>query len=193
MKEYKNTHTMMQAAMFLALAYVMPFFTGQIQQIGNMLCPMHIPVLLCGFLCGGKWGLLVGFLAPLMRSVTLGMPILFPNAICMALELAVYGSVSGAVYQRCPKRKIYVYISLMTAMIAGRLVWGVAMFFCMGVTKEFFGLEAFWFGAVTGALPGIVLQIILVPVLVFIFQRTEVREDFRITKAAGLDINDEIK
>ena len=55
------------AAMFLALAYVMPFLTGQIPEIGSMLCPMHIPVLLCGFICGWPWGLLVGLIAPLLR------------------------------------------------------------------------------------------------------------------------------
>ena len=79
---------MVLAAMFLALAYVMPFLTGQIPEIGAMLCPLHIPVLLCGFICGWPWGLLVGFIAQLFLSVTLGMPPLFPTAICMAFELA---------------------------------------------------------------------------------------------------------
>jgi len=173
---------MPQAAMFLVLAYILPFFTGQIPQIGNMLCPMHLPVLLCGFICGGTWGALIGVTAPLLRSVTLGMPLLFPNAICMALELAVYGMVSGGMYKRCPKRKKFVYVSLIVAMIAGRLVWGIAMFLCMGITKEFFGMEAFLFGAVTGALPGIVLQIVVIPILVFIFQRTGMKENFKTTE-----------
>ena len=79
--------------MFLALAYVMPFLTGQIPQVGSMLCPMHIPVLLCGFFCGAPWGLAVGFVAPLLRSFTLGMPPMFPTAFCMAFELAAYGFV----------------------------------------------------------------------------------------------------
>lgn len=66
------------AALMLALAYVLPFFTGNIPQIGSMLLPMHLPTLLCGFLCGGPWGAVVGFLAPLMRSAILGMPLPFP-------------------------------------------------------------------------------------------------------------------
>ena len=50
-----------------------------------MLLPMHLPTLLCGFLCGGPWGAAVGFLAPLMRSAILGMPPPFPTAVAMAV------------------------------------------------------------------------------------------------------------
>ena len=83
------------AGMFLALSYLMPFLTGQIPKFGSMLCPMHIPVLLCGFFCGWYYGLAVGFIAPLLRALTLGMPPLFPTAICMAFELATYGMLTG--------------------------------------------------------------------------------------------------
>ena len=154
------------SAMFLALAYIFPFFTGQIPQIGNMLCPMHIPVLLCGFLCGGNWGMMVGFLAPLLRSATLGAPVMFPVALCMAVELAVYGLTAGGLYSKLPKKKIYIYVSLILAMIMGRLVWGAVMFLCMGISGGTFGMSAFVAGAVTNAVPGIILQLIAVPVLV---------------------------
>ena len=82
-----NVHNLVLAAMFLALALVLPFLTGQIPQIGGMLLPMHLPTLLCGFLCGGPWGAVVGFLAPLMRSAILGMPPPFPTAAAMAVEM----------------------------------------------------------------------------------------------------------
>ena len=82
------------AALFLALAFVLPMLTGHIPQVGNMLCPMHLPVLLCGFVLGGPWGLAIGFIAPLLRSVLFGMPPLFPTAISMAFELGTYGLVS---------------------------------------------------------------------------------------------------
>ena len=91
------------AALCLALAIVLPFLTGQIPEIGSALCPMHIPVLLCGFLCGWPWGLAVGFVAPLLRSVLFGMPPMFPGAVAMAFELAVYGGVSGFLYRKFPK------------------------------------------------------------------------------------------
>ena len=88
------------AALFLALAFVLPMVTGHVPQVGNMLCPMHFPILLCGFVLGGPWGLAVGFVAPLLRSVLFGMPPMFPIAVSMAFELAAYGLVSGLVWRR---------------------------------------------------------------------------------------------
>ena len=160
------------SALCLALAYVLPFFTGQIPQIGAMLAPMHIPVLLCGFLCGWPWGLAVGALAPLTRSLILGMPKLFPSAVCMCFELAVYGAVAGLLYRLLPRKKGYIYVALLGAMVAGRLVWGAAMWVCMGLTGGSFTLAAFMAGAVTNAIPGIVLQIVLIPVLVMVLERS---------------------
>ena len=93
-----NLFRMILSALFLAVAYVLPFFTGQIPEIGSMLCPMHLPVLLCGFICGWYWGLAVGFIAPLFRSLILGMPVMFPMGICMAFELAAYGAVAGLMH-----------------------------------------------------------------------------------------------
>ena len=159
------------AALFFALAFVMPFFTGQIPQIGSMLCPMHIPVLLCGFFCGAPWGLTVGFIAPILRSFTLGMPPMFPTAFCMAFELAAYGFVSGWLYVKLKNKRINVYISLISAMISGRLIWGAAMFCCMGLDVSKFGMGTFLAGAVLNAVPGIILQIVFIPVLVIILEK----------------------
>ncbi len=172
MKKQKGLTNIALSAMFLALAYVMPFITGQIQQIGAMLCPMHIPVILCGYVCGAPWGMLTGFVAPLIRSVTLGMPVLFPNAVSMAFELAVYGFVSGIMYRIFPKKKLYIYLSLLIAMVTGRLAWGLVQFICMGLDATKFGFTAFWAGAVTNAIPGIIIQIIVIPVLVMLLEKT---------------------
>jgi len=155
------------AALFMTVALVLPFLTGQIPQIGSMLCPMHIPVLLCGFFCGWTWGMAVGMIAPVFRSFLFGMPVMFPDAVCMALELAVYGAISGWLYVHLPKRKPSVYVSLLTAMAAGRIIWGAARFLCVGLDVTAFGLSAFWTGAVTMAIPGMIVQILLIPVLVF--------------------------
>lgn len=162
---------MVLSAMFLALAMVLPFLTGQIPEIGSMLCPMHIPVILCGYFCGWKWGLAVGFIAPLLRSVWLGMPPMFPTALCMAFELGVYGCIAGALYRALPKNLFGIYVSLITAMIAGRLVWGLARFLCTGLDVSQFGLSAFWAGAVVNAIPGIILQLILIPLIVKAFDK----------------------
>ena len=164
------------SAMFLALAFVMPFLTGQIPQIGSMLCPMHIPVLLCGFFCGAPWGLGVGFIAPLLRSFTLGMPYMFPTAFCMAFELAAYGFVAGWLHNKLPRNKGNVYTSLLLAMVSGRIVWGVVMFACMGFDVSAFGLQAFLAGAVLNAVPGIVLQIVLIPIIVITLEKVVVKE-----------------
>lgn len=166
-----NVKTLVLSALFLALALVLPFLTGQIPEIGSMLCPMHIPVLLCGFFCGWPWGLAVGAIAPVLRSILFGMPTMFPTAICMSLELAAYGVVSGLLYRKLPRNKGSVYIALLTAMVAGRLVWGAARFLCAGLDVSAFGLSAFWAGAVTTAVPGILVQIILIPLLVMSLEK----------------------
>jgi LytS/YehU family sensor histidine kinase len=162
------------ASLFLALAYVMPFLTGQIPEIGSMLCPMHLPVLLCGFICGPVWGGVVGFVAPLFRSLTLGMPPPFPTALCMAFELAAYGAVSGLLHKLLPKKKPYIYCSLLAAMIAGRLIWGAAMFIFVGASGGNFTLTAFLAGAITNAIPGIIVQIALVPLLVMLLDNPKI-------------------
>ena len=166
-----NVKKMVLAALFLAMALVLPFLTGQIPEVGSMLCPMHIPALLCGFFCGWPWGLMVGFVAPVLRSVTFGMPPMFPVAICMAFELATYGAVSGALYQKLPRKKSSVYVALLVAMVAGRIVWGAAQFVCMGLNPSAFGLSTFWAGAVTSAIPGIIVQIVLIPLLVMALEK----------------------
>ena len=165
---------MIYAAMFLALSYVMPFLTGQIPEIGSMLCPMHIPVLLCGFICGWPWGLAVGFTAPLLRSFALGMPPLFPTAICMAFELAAYGAVSGLMHKLLPKKKVSIYGSLVVSMLLGRIIWGCAMLICMGINGSAFTFTAFIAGAFTKAIPGIISQLALVPVIVMVLEDAKV-------------------
>ena len=176
MKTRNEIKKLTLSAMFLALAFVLPFLTGQIPQIGSMLCPMHIPVLLCGFFCGAPWGLGVGFVAPLLRSFVLGMPPMFPTAFCMAFELAAYGFVAGWLHRKLPKKKISVYVSLLSAMIVGRLLWGMVMFICMGLKAEAFGWSAFLAASVLNAVPGIVLQVVLVPLLVITLEKVVVKE-----------------
>ena len=173
MKSKKLVLNVSLSGMFLALAYVMPFLTGQIPEIGSMLCPMHMPVLLCGFVCGAPYGLVVGLMAPVLRSLTLGMPPLFPTATAMAFELAVYGLMAGLLYKALPKKKINIYTSLIGAMIIGRIVWGVVMFCIMGFDMTKFGIAAFWAGAVVNAIPGIIAQIILIPMLIMVLGKAK--------------------
>ena len=167
----KDLKKLVLAALFLALALVLPFLTGQIPEVGSMLCPMHIPALLCGFFCGWPWGVAVGFIAPVLRSVLFGMPPMFPVGICMSFELAAYGAVSGWLYAKLSKKKISIYGALLSAMVIGRLVWGAARFVCTGLDVSAFGITAFWAGAVTTAIPGIIVQIVLIPLLVMALEK----------------------
>ena len=159
------------AALCLALCMVLPFLTGQIPEIGSMLCPMHIPVLLCGFLCGPAWAAVVGAVAPLLRFMIFGMPPLFPVGVSMCVELATYGAVSGLLYHALPRKPLYVYASLIAAMLAGRVVWGVVRLVLSGVNGTAFTWAAFMAGAFTQAIPGIILHIVLIPVIVLALQK----------------------
>lgn len=160
------------SALLLAVGLVLPMLTGNIPQIGSMLLPMHLPVLLCGFVCGWKWGLAVGFILPILRSLLFSMPPMVPTALAMAFELAAYGAVSGLCYRIFAGKKGRVILSLVIAMVVGRLVWGLvsipiyAMF-----TDKTFTLAAFWAGGFVNAWPGILLQIVLIPAIVFALEK----------------------
>ena len=164
------------SAMCLTLCLVLPFVTGQIPQAGNALCPMHIPVLLAGFLCGPGWAAAVGLIAPLLRNALFHMPPLYPTGIAMCLELATYGLVSGLLYRAFPKKPGWLYAALLCAMAAGRLVWGAARAVMSGVSGTAFTWEAFLSGAVLTAIPGILVQLILIPVLVLALRRAGLTE-----------------
>ncbi|MBP3476116.1 MAG: ECF transporter S component [Lachnospiraceae bacterium] len=170
----KQTKNLVLSALFIAIGIILPFFTGQIPQIGSMLCPMHIPVILCGFICGWQYGLAVGFVTPLLRSVMFGMPPIMPTATAMAFELAVYGVVTAFLYRRLPKKNSYLYVSLIGAMLAGRVVWGLVSIVLYGMTGKSFTFRIFLSGAVLNAIPGIILQIVLIPVIMMALKKAGV-------------------
>ena len=169
-RQNQSIKNLVVAALMLALAYILPNFTGNIPQIGAMLLPMHLPTILCGFLCGGPWGAAVGFVAPLMRSLILTKPPMFPTAVAMAFEMAVYGLVSGVLYRRLPKNLVGIYTSLIAAMLCGRVVWGIVTAI-LTLNGEGFTFAAFIAGAFTNAIPGIILQLVAIPVIVLALQK----------------------
>ena len=157
------------SAMFLAVGLVLPFLTGQIPEIGSMLLPLHLPALLCGFLCGWPWGLAVGFILPLLRSMLFGMPPMIPTALCMAFEMAAYGAAAGLLYKKCN-----VYVSLIGAMLIGRLVWGVVSWIVYAAfMSQPFSVAMFWLGGFANAWPGMVLQLVLVPLIVMALRKAK--------------------
>lgn len=178
-----TTKNLVLAAMFLAIGMVLPFFTGQIQQIGNMLLPMHIPVFLCALVCGWRYGLPMAFVLPLFRSFIFKMPPLYPTAISMAFELATYAFVAGFLYERsrwqCTRA---LYRCMLISMIAGRVVWGIVQAALMGLGGNIFTFQAFIGGALLNAIPGIILQLVLIPAVMVALDRTKLVPFRRIQK-----------
>ena len=182
-KQSRGIKKLVLSAMFMAIGLVLPFITGQIQQIGNMLLPMHIPVLFCGLICGWQYGAVLGFVLPLLRYVLFGMPPIFPTGVSMSFELAVYGAVIGLNMQQLGKRnttdsgKNYVrnlYLALIGAMLAGRIVWGLVRFILARATMQPFTMEMFMAGAFLTAIPGIIVQLILIPGIMAALKRVGV-------------------
>ena len=171
-----NVRRLTLSAIFLAMGIVLPLFTAQIKEIGDSLLPMHIPVMLCGILCGPKYGLMVGIMLPFIRSVTFGMPPLYPNAIWMALELATYGLVIGIMYlKKEEKSQGWLLASLVTSMLAGRVVWGMSKAILLGIGKKAFTIQAFIVGGFLDAIPGIILQLILIPLIIGLYEKTRIK------------------
>lgn len=162
------------ASICLALCLLLPFLTGQIPVIGNALSPMHIPVLLCGFLFGWKYGAAIGFIAPLLRFVLFGMPPLMPTGIAMAFELAAYGALTGLLYAKLPKRPANVYLALILSMLGGRVVWGIVRVALSGVAGNPFTWQIFLTQGFVNAIPGIICHIIVIPVVVLALQKSRV-------------------
>lgn len=167
----KSIKNLTLAALFMALGLILPFLTGQIREIGNKVLPMHIPILLCGFICSWKYGLLVGFITPLLRFSLFSMPAM-PNALTMAFELATYGAVAGLLYNKFGKSKARIYVSLLIAMVSGRLVWGIASMIVYGINQVAFTWQMFLTGSLLNAIPGIIVQLVLIPILIFTIEKS---------------------
>ncbi len=175
-----STRNLTFAAMFLAIGQVLPFITGQIPQIGKMLCPMHFPILLCGFFCGWQYGAVIGFICPLLRSLLFGMPVLYPSAIGMAFELMTYGLVAGLLSKKLGTDALWkIYVSLIGAMLCGRAVWGLAQIVLLGIKGDGFTFSAFLAGGFINAFPGIILQLVFIPFLVRLFRQRIEKESIK--------------
>ncbi len=167
----KGLYKLVISALFLSMGMVLPLLTGQIKEIGDSLLPMHLPVMLCGAICGWKYGFVVGAILPFLRSLCFGMPPLYPNAVWMAVELSIYGLVIGIMYLGLENRRGRTIISLVTAMLCGRIGWGIAKSILLGVVGKGFTAESFLVGGFVDSLPGIAVQIILIPIILRSYER----------------------
>lgn len=158
-----KTKNLVMGSFFLALGLMLPYFFHFIGMSGTIFLPMHIPVLLCGFILGGRYGFIVGLLTPLLNALLTGMPPLYPIAISMALELAAYGFVAGYLYKN---KKVQITLSLISAMLLGRAVFGIANYLLLTLGGKKFVLKMFLTSAFVKSIWGIIIQLILVPIIV---------------------------
>ncbi len=164
---------LVMAALFTAIGIVLPQAFHMIPNAGSIILPMHIPVLICGMTAGGFYGAIAGALTVSLSILINGMPPLFPIGVCMIAELAVYGLVSGMAYKAlgCRTHRKRTYAALIIAMIAGRAVNGLAMSVAMGMAGKTYTLQAFLMGAFVTALPGIIIQLVLIPPVVVALEK----------------------
>ena len=167
-----STKKIVFTALCIALGIVLPmvFHLIPIANLGPTLCPMHIPVLLCGFLCGWPYAAVCGIVVPLLSSIFTGMPPIYPFGVSMMFELLAYGALTGVLY-RATKGKIYV--TLIGAMLGGRIVAGLVNTVLLGVFGEGYSLTAFVTAAFVTSLPGIVLQLVLIPAVVYALKKAK--------------------
>ncbi len=172
---------LVMTALFTAIGLLLPFITGNIPEIGKYLCPMHLPVFLCGLVCGPVCGAAAGVITPILRGLLFGMPALYPNAVGMAFELLGYGFFSGLIYKLLKqKNTAAVYIALIPSMLLGRLIWGAARLVMLGLSgpeTASFGLAYFWTDGFLKAIPGIILQLTLIPAIMAALRRAGVMKE----------------
>ena len=165
--EDSKTKRLVIAALMLALGMFLPFVTSHAYGIqGTIILPMHIPVLLCGFFAGPLYGALCGLILPVLNSVCTGMPVLYPMGVIMTGELFTYGLISGLLHKKSRYKVEYkhLYPTLIIAMICGRIVYGIIASLLL-----FFSEKAMKISVVTAViqgLPGIALQLVLIPAVV---------------------------
>ncbi len=170
MKKLSTLNKTIMTAVCIALCLVLPIAMHSIPNAGILFSPMHIPVLLCGIVCGWQFGLVCGLISPLLSSLITGMPVM-ANLPFMMVELAIYGLTSGLMMHFIHTKKTVwdIYASLITAMLSGRIVAGImkALFFAGGT----YSWSAWATGYFVSCIPGIIVQLVLIPVLYLALER----------------------
>lgn len=163
------------SGLLLAIGIVLPIIFHSYSISGSIFLPMHFPVLLCGLLCGMQYGLITGAAIPFAAFLITSRPPIYPHAISMAFELAAYGFVAAfslKIYSKFMKKELANLIALITAMLAGRVVMAAANLILLGISGSGYTFEAFLSGAFITALPGIIIQIIFIPAIMLVLDKS---------------------
>ena len=171
MQKMSNVKKSIITAVCIALCYVIPLMFHGIQNAGNIFCPMHIPVFICGLICGWQYGLLCGIAGPVLSSALSGMP---PVAILpsMMVELAAYGTAAGLMMKLVRTKSTYadLYISLIAAIVCGRVLAGLAK--ALIFARGSYSMSAWIAGSVVTSWPGTVIQLVFIPTIVFALMKS---------------------
>ncbi|NLK43159.1 MAG: ECF transporter S component [Tissierellia bacterium] len=163
MKDRNHVRNLVISGLLLALGLIIPYIFHSSGIAGNIFLPMHIPVLIGGFLLPPQFALLLGILTPIINSLITGMPSFFPIAIIMVFELGTYGLLASVLYF---KLRLPTVIALILSMLGGRIIAGLVVF----ILAIFFAIPlepiTYIIGAITAGIPGIVIQLILIPILI---------------------------
>ncbi len=183
MNTNRNLRAMVVTALLLALGMILPFITGQIQVIGKIISPLHIPALICGLTCGWQWGLGLGIVLPILRGLTLGMPPFPMVALPMAFELGGYGLLTGLLYpfllkkMKKERRLPAMLCALVIAMIGGRIIGGAgkALLLSFGLigSSSPYTFAVFFSSYFAGTAPGALIHLVLVPAVVTALERAK--------------------
>lgn len=165
----KSTTNLSLAALFTGAAIILPTIFHWFNLSGQIFLPMHIPILICGFVCGPKYGAIAGIITPLLSSlISGGMPPIYPIAISMSIELAVYAIVCGFMFT-----KYNSIVSLVVALISGRIAYGIFSLVLSGFSGVPFVFETYITSTFITSLPGIIIQLIFIPSLIFTLQKSK--------------------
>ncbi len=164
----EKVYNLVLAGFLIALGIMLPQLIGRIQILGQSLLPMHFPVLICGLVCGWKYGGVCGIVVPITASLIFTMPPLFPIAVAMAFELAAYAIIAAVCYK---KMKMNIYLSLIISMLGGRIVYGIVNYLLMMINSQTYSLEVYFTTTFVNGIVGMIAQIIIVPLLVIAIQK----------------------
>ena len=171
MQKMSNIKKSIITAVCIALCYVIPLMFHGIQNAGSIFCPMHIPVFICGLICGWQYGLLCGIAGPALSSALSSMP---PVAILpsMMVELAAYGTAAGLMMKLVRTKSTYadLYISLIAAIVCGRVLAGLAK--ALIFARGSYSMSAWIAGSVVTSWPGTVIQLVFIPTIVFALMKS---------------------
>lgn len=176
MSEMTSVKRSIICAVCIALCYILPLFFHGIQNAGSIFSPMHIPVFICGLICGWQYGLFCGIAGPVISSALTGMP---PIATlpAMIVELGLYGLIAGIMMKvvKTGSTIADLYISLTVAIVIGRIASGAARAFLFA--KGTYSL-AMWVSAyVITSWPGTLIQFIFIPTIIYALMRAHIIED----------------